>query len=97
MYVDTADGGIPVNCVRTAASVQESQVANLPAILTATRVTSCSDLMDSTHDAGSTKQHSRYLNHVPIIAIKPRATPGLGQGKARTLRREPLGRTYSLL
>ena len=35
--------------------------------------------MDSAYDVAAIKQHSRDLNHVPIIDINPRATPGLKQ------------------
>ena len=34
---------------------------------------------DSAYDVAAIKQHSRELNHVPIIDINPRATPGLGK------------------
>jgi hypothetical protein len=33
--------------------------------------------MDSAYDVAEIKQHSRDLNHVPIIDINPRATAGL--------------------
>lgn len=88
LHIDTADGGIPVSCVVTAASVHDSQVAIPLATITATRVTSCYDLMDSAYDAEAIKQHSRYLDHVPIIDINPRATPGLKQELADEAKRQ---------
>ena len=88
LHIDTADGGIPVSCVLTAASVHDSQVAIPLATITATRVTSCYDLMDSAYDAEAIKQHSRYLDHVPIIDINPRATPGLKQELADEAKRQ---------
>ena len=45
------DGGIPVSCLLTSASVHDSQAAIPLATLTARRVTSLYDLMDSAYDA----------------------------------------------
>ena len=90
LHVDTADGEIPISCVLTAASVHDSQVAIPLATITAGRVTNLYDLMDSAYDVAAIKQHSRDLNHVPIIDINPRATPGLKQelaDEAKRLRR----------
>jgi hypothetical protein len=90
LHIDTADGEIPVSCVLTAASVHDSQVAIPLATITAGRVTNLYDLMDSAYDVAAIKQHSRDLNHVPIIDVNPRATPGLKQelaDEAKRLRR----------
>jgi len=90
LHIDTADGEIPISCVLTAASVHDSQVAIPLATITAGRVTNLYDLMDSAYDVAAIKQHSRSLNHVPIIDINPRATPGLKQelaDEAKRLRR----------
>ena len=72
----------------TAASVQDSQVAIPLATMTAARVTNLYDLMDSAYDVAEIKQHSRDLNHVPIIDINPRATPGLKQELAQEAKRQ---------
>jgi len=90
LHIDTADGEIPISCVLTAASVHDSQVAIPLATITAGRVTNLYDLMDSAYDVAAIKRHSRDLNHVPIIDINPRATPGLKQelaDEAKRLRR----------
>ena len=87
LHIDTADGGIPISCVLTAASVHDSQVAIPLATITAGRVTNLYDLMDSAYDVAAIKRHSRDLNHVPIIDINPRATPGLKQELADEARR----------
>ncbi len=50
LHIDTADGDIPISCVLTSASVHDSQVAIPLATLTAGRVTSLYDLMDSAYD-----------------------------------------------
>ena len=87
LHIDTADGDIPISCVLTAASVHDSQLAIPLATITAGRVTNLYDLMDSAYDVAAIKQHSRDLNHVPIIDINPRATPGLKQELAEEAKR----------
>jgi hypothetical protein len=70
--------------------VHDSQVAIPLATITAGRVTNLYDLMDSAYDVAAIKQRSRELNHVLIIDINPRATPGLKQelaDEAKRLRR----------
>ena len=76
LHLDVADGGIPISCVLTAASVHDSQVAIPLATMTAGRVTSLYDLMDSAYDVPEIKEHSRSLGHVPIIDAHPRSIPG---------------------
>ena len=71
-HADVADGGIPVSCVVTSASVHDSQVAIPLATLTAERVDSLSDLLDSAYNAAAIKAHSRSLGHVPLIDVNPR-------------------------
>jgi hypothetical protein len=90
LHIDSADGEIPISCVLTSASVHDSQVAIPLATMTAARVTNLYDLMDSAYDVAEIKQHSRELNHVPIIDINPRATPGLKQELAQEARRQRL-------
>ncbi len=83
LHIDTADSDIPISCVLTSASVHDSQVAIPLATLTADRVTSLYDLMDSAYDAAEIRDHSRSLGHVPIIAVNPRARAGLEGDLAR--------------
>lgn len=90
LHIDSADGGIPITCVLTSASVHDSQVAIPLATMTAERVTNLYDLMDSAYDVAEIKQHSRDLNHVPIIDINPRATAGLKQELAQEAKRQRL-------
>ena len=47
LHLDTVDGDLPVSAVRTSASVQDRQVAIPLAQMTAARLTSLYDLMDS--------------------------------------------------
>jgi hypothetical protein len=67
LHIDTIDGDIPVSAVLTSAAIHDSQVAIPLAQLTAQRVTSLYDLMDSAYDAPAIHQFSRSLGHVPII------------------------------
>lgn len=72
LHLDTVDGDFPVSAVLTSASVHDSQVAIPLAQLTARRVTSLYDLMDSAYDAPQIHAFSRTLGHVPIIDPNPR-------------------------
>ena len=72
LHIDAADGHIPISCILTSASLHDSQVALPLAELTSQRVSNLYDLMDSAYDSPIIKQHSRSLEHVPIIDINPR-------------------------
>jgi hypothetical protein len=72
LHLDTIDGDIPVSALLTSASVNDSQVAIPLAQMTAQRVTSLYDLMDSAYDAPQVHAFSRGLGHVPIIDPNPR-------------------------
>jgi hypothetical protein len=72
LHLDTIDGDIPVSALLTSASVNDSQVAIPLAQMTAQRVTSLYDLMDSAYDAPQIHEFSRRLGHVPIIDPNPR-------------------------
>jgi hypothetical protein len=67
LHLDVADGQIPISAVLTSASVHDSQVAIPLATMTAGRVTSLYDVMDSAYDAQEILEHSRGLGHVPIV------------------------------
>ena len=67
LHLDVADGGIPISCILTSASVNDSQVALPLATLTAQRVDNLYDLMDSAYDAQIIIAQSLALGHVPLI------------------------------
>lgn len=67
LHIDTADGGIPVSCILTSASVHDSQAAIPLSLISAARVTSLYDLMDAAYDSSIIKAHCQALGHVPII------------------------------
>jgi hypothetical protein len=72
LHLDVLDGQIPVSAVLTSASVHDSQVAIPLMTMTSKRVVHLYELMDSAYDADPIHEHSRQLNHVPIIAPHPR-------------------------
>ena len=72
LHLDTIEGDLPVSAVLTSASVHDSQAAIPLAQMTAARVTSLYDLMDSAYDAPQIHAFSRSLGHVPIIDPNPR-------------------------
>lgn len=67
LHLDVADGQIVVNALLTSASVHDSQVAIPLMTGTSQRVTYLYDLADSAYDANDILEHSRSLNHVPIV------------------------------
>jgi hypothetical protein len=72
LHLDVADGQLPISAILTSASVHDSQVAIPLMTLTSSRVVHLYELMDSAYDAASIHEHSRQLNHVPIIAVHAR-------------------------
>lgn len=67
LHIDSAEGGIPISCKTTSASLHDSQAAIPLAAETASKVTSFYDLMDSAYDAPQIYLFSKSLNHIPII------------------------------
>jgi len=72
LHLDVADGEVPLSAVLTSASLHDSQAAIPLAQMTALRVTSLYDLMDSAYDAPQIRAFSEQLGHVPIIDPNPR-------------------------
>ena len=77
LHIDSADGGIPISCLLTSASLHDSQVAIPLSYISASRVDSCYDLMDAAYDSEEIKNQSEKLGHVPIIDINPRRDSAL--------------------
>lgn len=74
LHLDPIDGDLPVSALLTSASVHDNQVAIPLAQLSAQRVTSLYDLLDSAYDAPQIRAFSHQLGHVPIIAFNPRGS-----------------------
>ena len=88
LHIDAIDGGLPVSCLLTSASLHDSQAAIPLAKLTAGRVDNLYDLMDSAYDAAEIRACSEQLGHVPIIDPNPRRDAH----KKAELKREALAR-----
>lgn len=95
LQVDTADGDIPISCILSSASMHDSQAAIPLATLSAQRVISLYDLMDSAYDAPEIKEHSRSLGHVPLIDTNPRRNAALKEELQVEARRRALIRMPS--
>jgi hypothetical protein len=80
LHTDVADGQIPISAILTGANVHDVNVAIPLMTMTAQRVTSLYDLMDTAYDAEAILQHSRSLGHVPIVKPHPRRA-----GKAQSI------------
>lgn len=78
LHLDTADGGIPVSCVLTSASMHDSG-ASLPLeAITNSRVVSLYTLMDSAYDAPIIRRDIESKGKVAIIDSNPRRGEKLG-------------------
>ena len=75
-HVDVGDGGIPLSAITTSASVHDSQVSIPLARITAERVESLYDLMDSAYEAKLIQSFCEQLGHVPIIQQSARRGKG---------------------
>ena len=96
LHIDAADGGIPLSCILTSASVNDCQVAIPLATMTAARVTNLYDLMDAAYDAAEIRAHSESLGHVPIIDVNPRNSAALKRDLQQEAKaRRTLGQMYA--
>ena len=91
LHIDAADGGIPISCLLTSASLHDSQAAIPLAEITRQRVTNCYDLMDAAYDAPLIHQHSESLGHVPLIDENPRSKKRKGEIKREQKARRRAG------
>jgi len=74
LHLDVADGQIPISCVLTSASVNDTQTAIPLSLISQQRVTSLYDVMDTGYDCTAIREHSRKLGHVPIIGWQKRGS-----------------------
>ena len=98
LHLDCVDGDIPVSAILTSASLHDSQAAIPLAQMTAERITSFYDVMDSAYDAPQIKSFSRGLGHAPIIDTNPRRGKKLPMDPATQKRfgeRSTVERVYS--
>ena len=72
LHIEAADGHIPISCVLTSALLYDIHAALPLAELTSQRVANLYNFMYSAYESPIIKQHSRFLNHIPIIDINTR-------------------------
>ena len=77
LHIDSADGGIPISCLLTSASLHDSQAAIPLATQTGQRVTYLYELMDAACDAKQIHEFSKSMGHVAIIDPNPRRDAAL--------------------
>jgi hypothetical protein len=75
LHLDTADCGVPVAALLSSASMHDALAAIPLSLISAARVTNLYDLMDSAYCSADLHEHSRSLNHVPLIDHNPRGGP----------------------
>ena len=96
LHIDAGDGGIPLSCILTSASVNDCQVAIPLATMSAARVTNLYDLMDAAYDAAEIRAHSESLGQVPIIDVNPRNSAALKRDLQQEAKaRRTLGQGYA--
>ena len=72
LHVDSVDGGIPISCILTSASLHDSQVAIPLSQMSSERVVALYELMDAAYDAEPIRKFVITQNRVPIIDSNPR-------------------------
>lgn len=72
LHLDTADCGVPIAALLSSASMHDSLAAIPLSLISAERVTNLYDLMDAAYCSTELREHSRSLNHVPLIDHNPR-------------------------
>jgi len=87
LHVDWADGGIPISCIITSASLHDGQVAIPLAEMSNERLdTIFYEVMDSAYDAMLITNHCLGLGHVPITDHNPRGSEKKELDPAKKLR-----------
>lgn len=67
LHMDCGDGGVPLSCILTSASLHDNQVAIALEAMTSERVTSLYSVMDSAYDAAPIRAFVAAKGKVPII------------------------------
>lgn len=90
LHLSVDDYGVPLAGILSSASMNDTQAAIPLAKLTAERVTSLYDLMDSGYYANAIIEHSKALGHVPIIEIAAKGEAQKKEKEAEKLARKNL-------
>lgn len=72
LHIDTAQGGVPVTCVLTSASVHDSAVALPLESMTVARISSLYTLMDAAYDSVIITEQTARHGKIAVIDSNPR-------------------------
>jgi|688.fasta_scaffold308509_1 hypothetical protein len=72
LHIDTADCGVPISALLSSASMHDTRAAIPLSLISLNRVTNLYDVMDAAYCSIELHEHSRSLNHVPLIDHNPR-------------------------
>lgn len=86
LHLDCIDGDIPVSAILTSASLHDSQAAIPLSQMSAARVNSLYELMDSAYDAPQIKSCIERRGHIAIIDHNPRRGEKIEMEPARKVR-----------
>ena len=86
LHIDAADGGIPISCILTSASLHDSQVAIPLSRLSTGRAPYLYELMDAAYDSKEIGQNATASGHVAIIDVNTRRNTQLKEDRAREAR-----------
>ena len=83
LHIDAADGGIPISCILTSASLHDSQVAIPLSRLSTGRTTYLYEIMDAAYDSDEIGFHAYLQGHVAITDVNTRRDTQLKEDRAR--------------
>ncbi len=72
LHIDTADCGVPIAALLSSASMHDSLAAIPLSLISQQRITNLYDVMDAAYCSFELHEHSRSLNHIPLIDHNPR-------------------------
>lgn len=72
LHIDTAEGGVPVSCILTSASVHDSAVALPLESMTGERISSLYTLMDAAYDSKIIREATESVGKIAVIDSNPR-------------------------
>ncbi len=83
LHIDAADGGIPISCLLTSASLHDSQAAIPLSRLSTDRTTYLYEIMDAAYDSIEIGLNAWLSGHVAITDVNTRRDTQLKENRAR--------------
>ncbi len=83
LHIDAADGGLPISCLLTSASLHDSQAAIPLSRLSTDRTTCLYELMDAAYDSIEIGLNAWLSGHVAITDVNTRRDTQLKEDRAR--------------